>query len=132
MIRISVPFALLSLVASFALVASCKSPDALVELDVLGDASFENVNLTLTAAGVHKTYRGANFSPSKVFAVGLYLPSPAGGSVKVTALADNGVCAIGAGDTTVTGVSSGGAAAPVALVIHVMPCQAVPDGGTGV
>src|SRR3954462_8112633 len=102
MVRISVPFLLLFLVCSLSPIASCsKSPEALVQLDVLGDATFDKVDLRLTAAGTQKTYQGVSFSPNKVQAVGIYLPSSTSGDVKVSGLVIDGSCATGMGEVIV-------------------------------
>src|SRR4051812_30566474 len=77
----------------FAAAGGCTAR-ALIAVDVVGDAPFQNVTLRLSAAGTSKDFAGVSFSADMPYKAGIYVD---GGSntVTVTARALNGANCIG-------------------------------------
>jgi len=111
--------------------AGCGS-QSLVPIDVLGDAPFSNVELRIfPSVGYSKTVAHASFSSTTPLQIGIYLPEKASGTVPLTAEAVDGLCVVGRGAATATGVRAGVLSSTVTLLItHATGCEA-PRGGTG-
>ena len=112
-------------------VIGCGS-QSLVPIDVLGDAPFSNVELRIfPSVGYAKTVAHASFSSTTPLQIGIYLPEKASGTVPLMAEAVDGLCVVGRGAATATGVHAGVLSSTVTLLItHVTGCEA-PRGGTG-
>ena len=114
----------------FAAAGGCTAR-ALIAVDVVGDAPFQNVTLRLSAAETSKDFGGVSFSADMPFKAGLYVD---GGSntLTVTARALNGGNCIGIGTGSATGVSAGSATTPVVITVtHSSSCTSAPTGTGG-
>ena len=123
---------LTAIVIGSAIATSC-GPRALVQVDVLGDAPFQGVDLNLRSSdGTSKVFSKVSFDSATAYKAGLYLPDSVSGNVTIVARALNsaGGC-IGIGQVAVGQVNPGSATSPAALTVsHSSDCAASnPDGG---
>src|SRR5262245_10268091 len=87
--------------------AACESR-SLVAVEVIGDALFDDVTLTVTANNQEtKQFPHAVFGPGNVYRIGVYLPPDMTGTVRLDAAADDGQCVLGRGNAQVLNVKAG-------------------------
>jgi hypothetical protein len=106
------------------------SPRALVEVDVVGDAPFQNVTLQIAAGAASKSFARASFTADTAFKAGLFVDSASSTVVIIARALDSGGSCIGIGVGSAMDVSGGNATAPVRITVaHSSSCVSPPTGG---